>query len=219
MTTPMTLERISMNRNETPNFAELDKRDRMVARLGGEGVQDNINDGVEYARLANEAYDAGERDKYNALSEAAAILIGRKSLGALELQSRVVRRDLGQSPTEMNPELAMGMEAISGRFIGLIEKPDAEIMAMTTDELLLATAKAIHRMKLQPSVLAPMELWNREDVLRESIASGRLHPWVAWSARGHADATDLSTPLYEEFLMTNMRVESAPDPLLDIDKT
>lgn len=212
---PTINERIIMTQFEMPNYAELDRRDRMVARLGGDGVQDNIDDGIGFAMQANEARKMGDSKMFDELSRAAAILIGRKSLGALELQTRVVRRGQGMPPTETNYFLAHSMEIIAGRFVGLIDKPDAEIMAMTTDELMWETAKAMHRMKAEPSVLAPMELWNREDVLVESIASGRLHPWVVWSARGTADDIDLSTPLYEEFLSADMRINAAQDPLLE----
>ncbi len=204
-----------MNKSEIPNFEELDKRDRMVARLGGVGVQDNISDGIGYAVKANEAYDAKNVESFDELNRAAGILIGRQTLGALELQARIVRRELGPTPTETDYDLAAAMEVIAGRFIGLIDKSDVEIMAMTTDELMLETARAMHQLKTEPSVLAPMELWNRKDVLMEAAATRRLHPWVAWSARGMADSIDLSTPLYEEFLATNMRIASASDPLLE----
>jgi hypothetical protein len=192
---------------ESPDFNELKQRNIDVARLGGIGVEQNIADGITYAHKANEAYSAANTEMFEAMTEAAGILIGKKSLGGLEMAARIVRWQQGTTPMERDPSLARAMRTmLLSKFLMVIDNPPFD---MTADELMLETARGMHRMKAEQgmglSVLAPMELWNREDVLEEAVITG-LHPWVAWSARGTSDDIDESTPLYGEFIMTDMYI-------------
>lgn len=186
--------------------------DSKAADLGGSEVDANIEIGRDLANLANEVFDEGNTVEFEALNRDAAILIGRKSLGALELQAEAVRREAGPTPCELDPELAERTKQFLTRF-ALAFDVDTEL---PTDGLLLETARAMHRMKATsddfgPSVMAPIELWNRRDVLEEAFETG-MHPWVAWSVRGTADKIDESTPLYGEFIATDIRVRMEANP-------
>ena len=196
-----------MTHFESPDIGLLQRRNLGVAERGGAGVDHNIADGMSYAMQSNEAYDKGDVDAFATLTKAAGILIGKGSLGGLEMSARAVRERQGPTPVERDPSLDKAMRnMLLGKFAVIINRPPFD---MTTDELMLETARGMHQMRsmhgMGVSVLAPMELWNRDDVLEEAVITG-LHPMVAWSARGTADDIDDSTPLYGEYIMTDMRV-------------